>query len=108
MNTMELPVKVFGTDGEITVTPMIAFECDSTVTFFMVDEYDRALWLESDGQWVVDCDGRNYECAESIEGVSGADDEEVEGFVNEWLAGYGFRLGDFDEEQGDRYYLVAL
>lgn len=108
MNTMGLPIGVFGTDEKITVTPMIAFECDGTVTFYMIDEYDRALWFESDGRWVVDRDGRNYACAESSECVPGEADEEVEGSASGELAVYGFRLGDFDEEHGDRYYLVAL
>lgn len=108
MNTMGLPIGVFGTDEKITVTPMIAFECDGTVTFYMVDEYDRALWFESDGRWVVDRDGRNYACVESSECVPGEADEEVEGSASGELAVYGFRLGDFDEEHGDRYYLVAL
>ena len=108
MNTMELAVKVFDTGEEATVNGMVAFECDNTVSFYFIDENDRALWLNNDGQWVVDSERANYEYAEHIDGISGADDEEVEDSVNDRLASYGFRLGDFDEEHGDRYFLVSL
>lgn len=108
MNTMELTAKVFDTGEEVTVNPMVAFECDGTINFYFVDENDRALWLDGDGQWMVDSERANYGYAEHIDGVFGANDEEVEDSVNNELAAYGFRLGDFDEEQGDRYFLVAL
>lgn len=108
MNTMELTAKMFDTGEEVTVNPMVAFECDDTITFYFVDENDRALWLDKDGHWVVDDERTNYEFAEHIDGISGADDEEVEDSVNDKLASYGFCLGDFDEDHGDRYYLVSL
>lgn len=108
MNTMELAVKVFDTGEEVTVNPMVAFECDNTITFYMVDEDNRALWFDGDGQWVVDSEPGDYGYAEQIGGISGADDEEVEDSVDDELASYGFRLGDFDEDHGDRYFLVAL
>lgn len=108
MNTMELTVKTLYTGEEVTVNPMIAFEYDSTITFYFVDENDRALLLDDDGHWVVDEERTNYELAEHIDGIYGDDDEEVEERVNNELASYGFRLGDFDEEHGDRYFLVSL
>lgn len=108
MNTMELTVKASDTGEEVTVNPMVAFKCDSTITFYFIDENDRALWLDNGGHWVVDGERANYGSAEHIDGISGADDEEVEDYVNDKLASYGFRLGDFDEERGDRYFLVAL
>lgn len=108
MNTMELTARFFDTGEEVTVNPMVAFECDNAITFYFVDENDRALWLDNDGHWVVDSDRTNYDYAERIDGIFGADDEEVEDSVNDVLATYGFRLGDFDEEHGDRYFLVAL
>lgn len=108
MNTMELTARFFDTGEEVTVNPMVAFECDRTITFYFVDENDRALWLDNDGRWVVDSERTNYEYAEHIDGIFGTDDEEVEDSVNDVLATYGFRLGDFDEEHGDRYFLAAL
>ena len=108
MYTMELTVRASDTGEEITVNPMVAFKRDDTITFYFVDENDRALWLDGGGHWVVD-DGRaNYGSAEHIDGIPVVGGEEVEDFVNDKLASYGFRLGDFDEDHGDRYYLVAL
>lgn len=108
MNAMEFTARELGTGDEVTVVPMVAFDCDTTVDFYMVDEADRALWLGNNGGWVVDDEAGNYDYAECIEGISGATDEEVEASVNDRLAAYGFRLGDFDEGLGDRYFLTAL
>lgn len=54
-----------------------------------------------------ECGNLNYD-AEKIEGVCGGDEEEWETAANKLLANYGFKLGAFDEEAGDRYELVEV
>lgn len=53
----------------------------------------------------IDTECVNYD-AEKIEGVYGEDEDEWE--ANKLLADYGFKLGVFDEEAGDRYDLVEV
>ena len=62
-----------------------------------------------DLNWQIDLeDGNlNYD-SEKIEGVYGENEDEWEAVANKLLAGYGFKLGAFDEEAGDRYELVEI
>lgn len=108
MNTMELTVKVFDTDEEITVTPMAVFGLDDFSTIYITDSDGRGLWVGCDLDWMVDVEEGDIYDAECIEGVFGGDEEEWEASANEKLAGYGFRLGDLDNEHNDRYSLIAL
>lgn len=108
MNTMELTVKVFDSDKEITVTPMAVFGIDDFSTIYITDADGRGLWLDCDLDWMVDVEEGDIYDAETIDGVFGGDEEEWEASANEKLAGYGFRLGDLDKEHNDRYSLISL
>ena len=57
--------------------------------------------------WRIDPEDGDHD-AEKIEGVYGEDEEEWEAAANKLLADYGFKLGAFDEESGDRYELVEV
>ena len=108
MNTMELTVKDYDTYKEVTVTPMAVFGLGDFSTIYITDADGRGLWVGCDLDWMVDVEEGDVYDAETIGGVFGADEEEWEACANERLAGYGFCLGDFDREHGDRYFLVAL
>lgn len=109
MDIAKITARVYDTDERITVNPMVVlgYGGDFSVLRF-ADENGYAMWLADDGQWLVDSERGEYGYSERVEGVFGSDEEGWETVVNEKLAGYGFRLGDFDEEYGDRYFLVAL
>lgn len=67
-----------------------------------------ALWLTEDG-WCVDGQEDDWEYfAEYIGVLYGADDGEWTARANERLATYGLKLGRFDEERQDRYWLEEL
>lgn len=108
MNTMEITAKVFDADEEVTVTPMAVFGRGDFSTIYITDADGRGLWLDCNCHWKVDVKEGDIYDAEIIEGIFGADDEEWEAVANEKLADYGFRLGAFDGEHGDRYFLIAL
>lgn len=108
MDSMELAVKVFDTDEEVTVTPMAVFGLGDFSTIYITDADGRGLWVGCDLDWMVDVEEGDVYDAETVDGVFGADEEEWEACANEKLADYGFRLGGFDKEHGDRYFLVAL
>lgn len=108
MNTMEITAKVFDTDEEVTVTPMAVFGVDDFSTIYITDPDGRGLWVNCDLDWMVDLEEGDIYDAETIEGIFGGDKKEWEASANEKLAGYGFRLGDLDEEHGDRYFLIDL
>lgn len=108
MNTMELTVKVFDTDEEVTVTPMAVFGIDDFSTIYITDADGRGLWLSSGLDWMVDVEEGDIYDAETVDGIFGGDEEEWEAVANEKLAGYGFRLGELDRERNDRYSLIAL
>lgn len=108
MNTMEITAKVFDTDEEVTVTPMAVFRIGDFSTIYITDPDGRGLWLDRNLDWKIDVEEGDIYDAEVIEGIFGGDGKEWEASANEKLAGYGFRLGDFDKEHGDRYFLAVL
>lgn len=108
MSTMELTVKDYDTDEEVTVTPMAVFGIGDFSTIYITDPDGRGLWIGSGLDWLIDLEEGDIYDAETVEGVFGGDEKEWEASANERLAGYGFRLGDLDKEHGDRYFLVAL
>lgn len=108
MNTMEIPVKDYDTEEEVTVTPMAVFGIGDFSTIYITDTNGRGLWIGSCLDWLIDLKEGDIDDAETVEGVFGGDEKEWEAAANERLAGYGFRLGDLDKEHGDRYFLVAL
>ena len=60
-----------------------------------------------DLDWQIDLENGDLDHdAHKIEGVYGEDEDEWEAAANKLLAGYGFKLGAFDEEAVDRYELV--
>lgn len=105
---MEVTAKVFDSGEEVAVTPMAVFGRGDFSIIYITDFDDRGLWLDCNGNWKVDVKGGDIYDAETIGGVFGANDEEWEAVANERLADYGFRLGDFDEDRQDRYFLVSL
>ena len=108
MDIMEITVNDFDTDEEVTVIPMAVFGYGDFSTIFITDANCRGLWLNGDLDWLIDVKEGDIDDAERVEGVFGADEDEWEASANEKLADYGFRLGCFDRERGDRYFLIAL
>ena len=108
MNAMELTVKVFDTDEEVTVTPMAVFGYGDFSTVYITDVDGHGLWLDGDFGWRVDLEEGDVCDAEAVKGVFGVDVGEWEACANVRLADYGFCLGDFDGEHNDRYFLIAL
>lgn len=104
MNTMKITTKVFDADKEVTVTPMAVFDLGDLSTIYITDSEGRGLRLD----WNIDVKEGDVYDAESLDEIFGSDEKEWETSANEELADYGFRLGDFDEEQGGRYSLVSL
>lgn len=96
MNAMELAAKVFDAGDEIPVIPMAVFGLDVFSAVCVTDVDGRGLWLDCGDDWLVDVEEGDIYDAETIDGVFGGDEEEWEASANEKLAGYGFRLGDFD------------
>lgn len=70
----------------------------------------RGVWLDPyNCEWYIDLQGVSgnlMQEAEVVEGVYGESKAEWEAVANTELAEYGFKLGAFDEEAGDRYALV--
>lgn len=96
------------TNKTITVKPIAICRNDACDTLLIADaNTGKGIWMGYDLNWQIDPeDGNlNYD-AEKIEGVYGEDEEEWEAAANKPLANYGFKLGAFDEEAGDRYELV--
>lgn len=92
----------------ITVKPIAICQSDACDTLLIADaNTGKGLWMGYELNWQIDPeDGNlNYD-AEKIEGVYGEDEEEWKAAANKLLADYGFKLGAFDEEAGDRYELV--
>lgn len=98
------------TNKTITVKPIAICQSDACDTLLIADaNTGKGLWIGYEANWEIDPeDGNlNYD-AEKIEGVYGGDEEEWEAAANKLLANYGFKLGAFDEEAGDRYELVEV
>lgn len=70
----------------------------------------RGVWFDShDCEWYINLqgvDGNLEQEAEVVEDVYGDNEAQWEAVANTELAEYGFKLGAFDEEAGDRYELV--
>ena len=98
------------TNKTITVKPIAICQSDACDTLLIADaNTGRGLWMGYELNWQIDleCGNLNYD-AEKIKGVYGGDEEEWEAAANKLLADYGFKLGAFDEEAGDRYELVEV
>lgn len=93
----------------ITIKPIAICRDDACDTLLIADaNTGKGIWIGYyDFNWRIDLErgDLNYD-AEKIEGVYGEDEEEWEAAANKLLADYGFKLGAFDEEAGDRYELV--
>lgn len=96
------------TNKTITVKPIAICQSDACDTLLIADaNTGKGIWIGYDINWQIDLeDGDLDHDAEKIEGVYGKDEEEWKTAANKLLAGYGFKLGVFDEEAGDRYELV--
>lgn len=95
----------------IPIKPIAICQSDACDTLLIADaNTGKGIWIGYyDFNWRIDpeCGNLNYD-AEKIEGVYGGDEEEWEAAANKLLANYGFKLGAFDEEAGDRYELVEV
>lgn len=96
------------TNKTITVKPVAIYQSDACDTLLIADaNTGKGIWMGYDLDWQIDPeDGDLDHDAEKVEGVYGEDEEEWEAAANAKLAEYGFKLGAFDEEAGDRYELV--
>lgn len=98
------------TNKTITVKPIVICQSDAYDALLIADaNTGKGIWMACDLDWQIDSECGNLDCdAEKIEGVYGEDEEEWEAAANKLLADYGFKLGVFDEEAGDRYELVEV
>lgn len=96
------------TNKAITVKPIAICQSDACDTLLIADaNTGNGIWMGYELDWRIDPeDGNLNHDAEKIKGVYGGDEEEWEAAANKLLADYGFKLGAFDEEAGDRYELV--
>lgn len=98
------------TNKTITVKPIAICQSDACDTLLIADaNTGRGIWVGYRLNWQIDleCGNLSYD-AEKIEGVYGGDEDEWKVAANKLLADYGFKLGTFDEEAGDRYELVEV
>lgn len=95
----------------ITVKPIAICQSDACDTLLIADaNTGKGIWIGYyDFNWRIDpeCGNLNHD-AEKIEGVYGEDEDEWKATANKLLADYGFKLGAFDKEAGDRYELVEV
>lgn len=95
----------------IAIKPIAICQSDACDTLLIADaNTGKGIWMGYyDFNWRIDpeCGNLDYD-AEKIEDVYGADEDEWKAAANELLADYGFKLGAFDEEAGDRYELVEI
>ncbi len=96
------------TNKTITVKPIAICQSDACDTLLIADaNTGKGLWMGYELNWQIDPENGNLNYdAEKIEGVYGGDEEEWEAAANKLLANYGFKLGAFDKEAGDRYELI--
>lgn len=94
----------------IAIKPIAICQSDACDTLLIADaNTGNGIWMGYDLNWQIDLeDGDIDHDGEKIEGVYGGDEEEWEAAANKLLADYGFKLGAFDEEAGDRYELVEV
>lgn len=98
------------TNKTITIKPIAICQSDACDTLLIADaNTGRGIWMGYDLNWQIDpeCGNLNHD-AEKIEGVYGENEEEWEAAADKLLDDYGFKLGVFDEEAGDRYELVEV
>lgn len=98
------------TNKAITVKPIAICQSDACDTLLIADaNTGKGLWMGYELDWQIDPGDGNLDYdAEKIEGVYGGDEDEWEAAANKLLADYGFKLGAFDKEAGDRYELVEV
>lgn len=98
------------TNKTITVKPIAICQSDACDTLLIADaNTGKGLWMGYELDWQIDPEDGNLDYdAEKIEGVYGENEEEWEAAANKLLVDYGFKLGAFDEEAGDRYELVEV
>lgn len=96
------------TNKTIDIKPIAIYQNDACDTLLIADaNTGKSIRMGYRLNWQIDpeCGNLNHD-AEKIEGVYGEDEEEWKAAANEKLADYGFKLGAFDKEAGDRYELV--
>lgn len=94
----------------ITIKPIAICQSDACDTLLIADaNTGKGIWMGYDIDWQIDLEnGDLNHDAEKIKGVYGKDEDEWKAAANKLLADYGFKLGDFDEEAGDRYELIEV
>ncbi len=101
------------TTRKTTEIQPIAYEMEDENTLYIYDaNTTRPIWYRN-GKWFIDLDtdyaGRNINTdddAERIEGLSGADEDEYEEYVNKQLEAYGLKLGEFHD--WNEYDLIEI
>lgn len=95
------------TDKAFAVKPIAIYESGAPDRLLIADAITgRGMWFGFDLEWHIDLEDGDLEYdAEKIE-VHGVTEEERAVEANRKLAEYGLKLGEFDEEAGDRYTLV--
>lgn len=93
----------------IAVQPVAVYGSSAFDTLVIVDgDTGRGLWFDPvTREWYTDLrdDDLGY-TAERIDGIYGSYETDWEAAADAKLAGYGLKLGEFDEANGDRYTLV--
>ncbi len=94
------------TDEAIFIKPIAIKPSGSWDTLLFADaKTGKSIWRNNDCRWYIDLDG-DLDDAETVKGIYGKTVGEWEAAANRKLVEYGFKLGDFDEEAGDRWELV--
>ncbi len=92
----------------ITVKPIAICQSDACDTLLIADaNTGKGIWIGYDLNWQIDLENGDLDHdAHKIKCVYGKD--EWKAVANKLLADYGFKLGAFDKEAGDRYELVEV
>lgn len=97
------------TNETVAVQPVAVYGSDAYDTLFIIDSNTgNGIWMGANpSQWLINL-GRadSYSDSERVEDIYGLDEDEWEAAADRRLTVYGFRLGAFDEEAGDRWELV--
>lgn len=102
------------TDIDIPVKPIVIHKSHEHALFIADANTGKGIRLSADTPycglaWVIDPENDDLNrTAEYVGDVFGGNKIELKHAVNKKLAYYGFKLGKFDEQAGDRWELIEL